>query len=78
VSASCNKALRQEADVLGAVSQRRYYYGKNTKPVVQILPKSSRFDLFVELTVGRGENTHIYAAHMIDSNTFKGAFLQNS
>src|SRR4051794_11057115 len=69
------KALRKNTNVFDSIPQGRHLDWKDTQAKIQISSESPCFNLVVKVSVGGGDNAHIYPAHAILSDTLEGAFL---
>src|SRR6516162_1787310 len=68
--------LGQHTDVLASLPQRRQQDRKHEHTVIQILPKGSVADLFLEIAVGSDDHTHVYPNRAAASHALELALLQ--
>ena len=72
------KTLHQRANIVTALTQGRQLNGKNAQAVKQIFPKTTLGYLFVELTVGSGNNAHIEIDQTRAAKTLYLSLLQHT
>src|SRR2546430_16845036 len=51
--------LDEHGDVVGALAEGRQMQGDDVEPVVQVRAEAAALDLFLEITIGGGDETRI-------------------
>ncbi len=54
--------LNQQRDVADALAQRRNAQSNNVQPEIQVFAEKPRFDLRLQIAVGRGNESHVHAS----------------
>ena len=73
-----HEVMHEHHDVLGPLAQRRQVHREHVDPVVQILAKIPRGDECVEITIRRGDDTHVDAPVRVVADAAELLALQDA
>src|SRR5690606_32358805 len=75
---AAQELLREQADVAGAVAERRERDGDDREPVVQVIAQLARLESLLHVLVGGGDDADVHADLLLAAEAAEGALLEGT